>query len=89
MQYGPLRVKTAVSPSHSLLTHRPGVPSCTLGLVGGNKQHYHWALCRFSLPLLGKDAGIFSIKHLLNSNGPLFLFQWSLRFPDTVYLAGS
>lgn len=32
-------------------------------------------------------ADALSIKHLLSSNGPLFPFQWSLRFHDTVYLA--
>lgn len=30
-----------------------------------------------------------SIKHLLSSKGPLFPFQWSPRFHDTVYLADS
>lgn len=41
------------------------------------------------LTLWGEHVGAFSIKHLLSSKGPLFPFQWSLRFHDTVYLTDS
>lgn len=89
MKHGPFYLETPIGVLHGLLAHSPGVPSYIFWFICEKNLYHRWASCRFLLTLLGTHVGVFSIKHLLSSNGPLFSFQWSPRFHDTVYLAGS
>lgn len=82
IKYEPLYVKKHFAGS-------PRVLSYIFWLIWENNLHHPWASRRLLLSLLGTHVGVFSIKHLLSSNGPLFSFQWSPRFHDPVYLAGS
>lgn len=86
MKYGTFNVKMHISLLYSLLTHSPEVQSYIFQPACEDNLSDCWASCRFLLILLGKQVGKFPIKHL-SSNGPLFPFQSSLRFHDTVYLA--
>lgn len=88
-KFGSFDVTAPISPLHGVLTRSLRVLNCVSWPLGENNPEYRRASCCFSLPLLGTHGSVFSIKHLFSSNGPLCSFQWSPRFHDTVYLAGS
>lgn len=64
-----------------------GMPDCILACLGEQPVLPSGILPSLFLTLWGERVGTVSIKHLLSSKGPLFPFQLSLRFHDTVYLA--